>query len=68
MPWLYGAALVSNAGRIAGRRHWFSDTVAGALLGYGIGTALWSAERRRWSAGHTRIGLGADGIEISTRF
>ena len=36
-PWLYGVAAVTNAGRVAGRNHWFSDTVAGSLLGYGIG-------------------------------
>src|SRR6266853_2198982 len=27
-PWLYGAAALVNAGRIASREHWLSDTVA----------------------------------------
>ena len=36
-PWLYGVAALTNAGRIAGRNHWLSDTVAGAVLGYAVG-------------------------------
>jgi len=37
-PWLYGAAALTNAARVIGRDHWFSDTVAGSLLGYGLGS------------------------------
>jgi membrane-associated phospholipid phosphatase len=44
-PWLYGVAALTNFSRVATRRHWFSDTVAGALLGYGIGSLLWEARR-----------------------
>lgn len=36
-PWLYGAAALTNAARVGGRRHWLSDTVAGAVLGYAVG-------------------------------
>ena len=36
-PWLNGVAALSNASRVIGRKHWFSDTVGGALLGYWIG-------------------------------
>ncbi len=36
-PWLYGVAALTNAGRVMGRAHWVSDTVAGAVLGYTIG-------------------------------
>ena len=36
-PWLYGAAALTNAARVIGRDHWFSDTVAGSLLGYALG-------------------------------
>lgn len=44
-PWLYGVAAVTNAARIAGRDHWFSDTVAGALIGYAIGDFVWSSHQ-----------------------
>lgn len=40
-PWLYGVAAVTNLARVAGRDHWFSDTVAGSLLGYAIGDFMW---------------------------
>jgi membrane-associated phospholipid phosphatase len=36
-PWLYGLAAVTNAGRVMSRDHWFSDTVAGSVLGYYLG-------------------------------
>ncbi len=36
-PWLYGLAALTNAGRIASRDHWLSDTVAGSLVGYSLG-------------------------------
>ena len=36
-PWLYGVAALTNAGRVMGRDHWVSDTVAGAALGYYLG-------------------------------
>lgn len=34
MPWLYGAAALTNVGRVMSRNHWLSDTMGGALLGY----------------------------------
>ena len=30
-------AALTNAARVGGRRHWLSDTVAGAVLGYAVG-------------------------------
>ena len=36
-PWLYGVAALTNVGRVAGRNHWLSDTVAGSVLGYVVG-------------------------------
>lgn len=39
-PWLYGLAAASAFGRVQQREHWVSDTIGGALLGYGIGTLL----------------------------
>ena len=40
-PWLYGLAAVTNVARVVDRKHWVSDTVGGALLGYAIGDAFW---------------------------
>ncbi len=40
MPWLYGLAGATALGRVQKREHWLSDTVGGALLGYGMGTLL----------------------------
>lgn len=36
-PWLYGVAALTNFSRVAGRDHWFSDTVAGAAIGWWMG-------------------------------
>lgn len=44
-PWLYGAAMVTNLARVVDRKHFVSDTVAGSLLGYAIGSALWGWHR-----------------------
>lgn len=44
-PWLYGVAALSSAGRVAARQHWVSDTVAGGLLGYAVGSWLWQSQR-----------------------
>ncbi|MBB5608591.1 MULTISPECIES: YjbH domain-containing protein [unclassified Janthinobacterium] len=50
-PWLYGVAAVGSAGRIAGRKHWVSDTVAGGLVGYAMGSWLWNAQRDQSKSG-----------------
>lgn len=44
-PWLYGVAAVSSMGRVANRKHWVSDTVAGGIAGYAIGSLLWKGQR-----------------------
>lgn len=44
-PWLYGVAALGSMGRVAGREHWVSDTVAGGVLGYAIGSWLWQAQK-----------------------
>jgi membrane-associated phospholipid phosphatase len=46
MPWLYGVAALTNIGRVAGREHWFSDTVGGAFLGYAVGSLMWESQRK----------------------
>lgn len=42
MPWLYGVAALTNLARVTDRKHFVSDTVGGALLGYAIGNAFWN--------------------------
>lgn len=44
-PWLFGLAATSAVGRIQGREHWFSDTVAGGLMGYGIGVLAYENQQ-----------------------
>ena len=39
-PWLYGVAGVTALGRVQARNHWLSDTVAGGVLGYAIGSVM----------------------------
>jgi hypothetical protein len=50
-PWLYGVAALGAAGRVAGRKHWVSDTVAGSVIGYAIGSWLWQAQREQSGSG-----------------
>jgi membrane-associated phospholipid phosphatase len=45
MPWLYGVAAITNAARVGSREHWLSDTVAGSVLGYALGSLTWEARR-----------------------
>jgi hypothetical protein len=44
-PWLYGVAALSAAGRVAARQHFVSDTVAGSIVGYVMGSWLWRSQR-----------------------
>lgn len=57
-PWLYGLAALTAFGRIQERQHFVSDTVAGSLIGYGIGSLMLDLQRKRRDA--PRISLGAD--------
>lgn len=50
-PWLYSVAALGSAGRVAGRKHWVSDTVAGGILGYAMGSWLWHAQRDQNKSG-----------------
>jgi membrane-associated phospholipid phosphatase len=53
MPWLYGVAAATAFGRVQKRQHWVSDTVAGAAMGYAIGSLL------------TEQGRGDKGMRLS---
>lgn len=44
-PWLYALAATSAIGRLQSREHWVSDTVAGGLLGYGIGSLTYEHQQ-----------------------
>ncbi|HEX3868626.1 MAG TPA: phosphatase PAP2 family protein, partial [Gemmatimonadaceae bacterium] len=48
LPYLASAAI--GLGRMADGRHWFSDTMTGAVLGFAIGKALAARTLRRESA------------------
>lgn len=65
-PWLYGLAALSSAGRVAARQHFVSDTVAGGLVGYAIGSWLWQAQRENRSS-FLSINPGPKEIGVSWR-
>jgi membrane-associated phospholipid phosphatase len=44
-PWLYGLAATTVLGRVQSREHWLSDTVAGGLMGYAIGSLTYEQQR-----------------------
>ena len=44
-PWLYALAATSGLGRVQSREHWFSDTVAGGLMGYAVGSLTFESQR-----------------------
>jgi membrane-associated phospholipid phosphatase len=65
-PWLYGVAALTNVGRIAGRNHWLSDTVAGSVLGYVVGD--WFGKRADAGGTGTTVMLVPHGAVLSTTF
>jgi membrane-associated phospholipid phosphatase len=62
-PWLYGVAALTNAGRIASRKHWLSDTVASSLLGFAIGDFFWEQGRKPDDKG-PKVGVGPAGVAL----
>jgi membrane-associated phospholipid phosphatase len=61
-PWLYGVAALSSMGRVASRDHWVSDTVAGGIVGYAMGSWLWQAQR---NDGKSRFSINPGPKEVS---
>ena len=51
-PGLYALAAASALGRIQQREHWLSDTVAGGLLGYAIGSLMSVQQQQRSKGWH----------------
>src|SRR6266571_1417267 len=62
-PWLYGVAALANAGRIASREHWLSDTVASSLLGFAIGDFFWQERRKPGDKG-PQVLVGPAGVAL----
>src|SRR6266581_3136044 len=62
-PWLYGVAALANAGRIASREHWLSDTVASSLLGFAIGDFFWQERRKPGDKG-PKVLVGPAGVSL----
>jgi len=63
-PWLYGIAAVTNLARVGSRQHWFSDTVASSVLGYGIGRIFWQSARDQAGKG-PRLVLGPHSLGLA---
>lgn len=66
-PWLYGIAAATNLARTGSREHWFSDTVAGSLIGYGLGRIFWESSRSR-AKNAPRVTLTPQGIWVASEW
>ncbi len=66
-PWLYGLAALTNIGAVAERRHWLSDTVAGSLLGWGIGSLMWELNRDR-EEGAPRVTITPNSVQATWEY
>jgi len=64
-PWLYGAAALVNVGRVADRKHWLSDTVAGSVLGWVVGD--WFGQRVGAQPGNA-VAVMPNGVAMSMTF
>jgi membrane-associated phospholipid phosphatase len=65
-PWLYGVAGITNLARVGSGKHWFSDTVAGSLLGYAFGSLAWEARRdSRQGKNAAKLGVGVDRVTVA---
>lgn len=62
-PWPYAAAAVTTLARAGSREHWLSDSVAGSLLGFGIGHLFWQSGRERHKDA-PRMMLRPDGVTV----
>ena len=67
-PWLYGVAALTNLGRVAGRNHWLSDTVASSVLGYVVGDWFGKRADAAGAGTATTVMLVPHGAVLSTAF
>jgi membrane-associated phospholipid phosphatase len=56
LPYMYSTAI--GLGRMADGRHWFSDTMAGALMGFAIGRTVANRQLARASKLRTTATTG----------
>ena len=49
-PWLYAVAGATAFGRVQQKQHYFSDVVAGGLIGYGLGALMLERQRHERDA------------------
>ncbi|MDE2344722.1 MAG: YjbH domain-containing protein [Betaproteobacteria bacterium] len=56
-PVLYLLSAATAFGRVQSRQHFLSDTVAGGLIGYGMGSLMLARQRSRWQP---EVSLGVD--------
>lgn len=66
-PWLYGIASLTNFARIAKRKHWVSDTVAGSLLGYWAGDIAWHRNQPKPDS-TTQVYIGDNSVTLAWPF
>jgi len=62
--WLYAVAAITNVARVGSRQHWYSDTVAGSVIGYGIGRIFWESSRPVNRPGPS-LALDRSGIKLA---
>lgn len=62
--WLYGVAALTNLARIGSREHWVSDTVAGSVIGYGLGRIFWQSGKDP-GKNQPRVMLQPNGVAVS---
>ena len=67
-PWFYGLAALTNAGRIAARDHWLSDTVAGAAMGYYLGDLFYRRSGADAASPATRVWFTPTSLHVERRW
>ncbi len=67
-PWLYGLATVTAIGRVQSRQHWLSDTVAGGVLGYAVGSVLTDEYKERTHSGKAKREFLASPNSVAVRW
>jgi membrane-associated phospholipid phosphatase len=65
-PWLYALAASTAIGRVQSREHWLSDTVAGSLMGYAIGSLVY--EQQHGGKHSFRIGATPQSVNATWSF
>ncbi len=67
-PWLYGLAALTSAGRVMGRDHWLSDTVAGAAIGYYLGDYFYRRSGAADDASNLRFWITPRSVAMQMSF